>query len=110
MELLTKELEKKLFKKPLYSTWAPGFDAEVIVEFFNPLGRSRWFITDGKKMPDGDWMIYGLVYITDWEWSCVMLSDLEKNKLPYNMRIEREKFYDGGQTVRETFKLEGGVL
>ena len=110
MELLTKEIEKKLSKKPLYSTEAQGFDAEVIVKFFNPLGYSRWFITDGEKLPNGDWLMYGLVFITDWEWGCVLLSDLEKIKLPYDMGIEREILYEGGHTVREAFKLEGGVL
>ena len=36
MKLLTKELEKKFEKYPLYSQDGKGLDAEVIAKFYNP--------------------------------------------------------------------------
>ena len=39
MKLMTKAIEKKFEKKPMYSSDGKGLDAEIIVRFFYPYGR-----------------------------------------------------------------------
>ena len=56
MKLLTKELEKKFEKYPLYSQDGKGLDAEVIAKFYNPYGHGTWLITEGDKQEDGDYL------------------------------------------------------
>lgn len=103
MKLLTKEIEKKLEKAPLYSTDGQGTQARVIVKFFNPCGRGTWLITEGERQPDGDWVFYGYCHIYDWEWGYITLSELQSVKLPYGLKIERDIYTKGG-TVEELMK------
>ena len=53
MKLMTKELEKKFEKYPLYSQEGKCDDAEVVVAYFNPCGAGTWLITEGEKQDDG---------------------------------------------------------
>ena len=96
MKLLTKEIEKKLEKNPLYSKDGQGVDAEIVVKFFNPCGSGTWLITEGEKQEDGDWLLFGYCHIHEWEWGYVMLSELENLRLPYGLKIERD-LYAGGK-------------
>ena len=89
MKLMTKEIENKLLKHPLYSTEGNLDDAEVIVRYFNPYGSEKWLIIEGEKV-DGDFWLYGLCYIYTWEWGEVPLSQLEQVGF-----IERDKFSHG---------------
>ena len=41
MKLLTKEIIKKFETHPLHSQDEKGFDAEVLVKYFNPLAHNR---------------------------------------------------------------------
>ena len=59
MKLMTKELEKKFEKYPLYSQEGKYDDAEVIVAYFNPCVAGTWLITEGEKQDDGDWLFFG---------------------------------------------------
>lgn len=77
MKLMTKEIEEKFEKAKLYSKEGQGFDAEVVVKYFNPYGRGTWIITEGEKQGNGDWMLFGFCHIFEWEWGYVMLSELE---------------------------------
>lgn len=99
MRLMTKGLEEKLRKSPLYSKDGQGLDAEVVVKFFNPFGAGTWLITEGDQMPDGDWELFGYCHIFEWEWGYVLLSELESLGM-----IERDLHASG--TVRE---LRGGA-
>lgn len=99
MKLMTKEIEKKLAKRPLGYDGEYGMDAEVIVKYFNPVGAGTWLITSGVKLKDGDWLLFGYCHILEWEWGEVLLSELESLRLPYGMRIERDLYSDG--TVKE---------
>lgn len=49
MKLMTKELERKFAKAGLYTKDGQGFEAEVVVKYFNPYGAGTWIITEGKK-------------------------------------------------------------
>lgn len=104
MKLLTKELEKELKKYPFGSQEGKGVDARVIVHFFNPLGAGDWFITEGEKLEDGDYDLFGFCHLGDddmAEFGCVRLSTLENLKLPYQMKIERELHYPKDVTLKE---------
>ena len=77
MKLMTKELEEKFKKYPLYSQDGKGNDAEIVVKYFNPYGRGTWLITEGEQQEDGDWLFFGYCHIFCWEWGYVSLSELE---------------------------------
>ena len=96
MQLMTKELEKRLEKFPLYSQDGKGNEAIIAVKYFNPFGSGTWLITEGEKQEDGDWMFFGYCHIFDWEWGYVMLSELEKIGF-----IERDLYLDDDAQVKD---------
>ena len=101
MKLLTKELEKRLEKFPYKSQDGKGFNAKVIVKFFNPTGRGTWLITEGEKQSDGDWLLFGYCHLFEWEWGTVMLSELKSVKLPFGLTIERDLHIAQNATVQQ---------
>ena len=92
MKLLTKAIENKLERTPIYTNEGKGMDAPVIVKYFNPCGSGTWLITEGEKQADGDWLLFGYCHIHEWEWGYVMLSDLAKLRLPFGLTIERDLY------------------
>ena len=92
MKLMTKEIEEKFKKYPLESQDAKGGDAKLLVKYFNPMGAGTWLITEGEKLEDGDFM---------------MLSDLEKIKLPFGMTIERDLYLKENCTLLEAMIASG---
>lgn len=94
MKLLTKDIERKLEKSPLYSQ-ENNENPDIIVKFFNPCGRGTWFITEGEKQANGDWLLFGLCCIQEPELGYVLLSELENLRLPYGLSIERDRGYKG---------------
>ncbi len=105
MKLMTKELEQKLQKYPLYSQDGKGFGAEVVAKFFNPIGAGTWLITEGQKEDNGDWLLFGYCLIFEWEWGYVRLSELESINLPFGFSIEQD-CAASGKTVKELYKQE----
>lgn len=101
MELMTKELENKFKKYPLYSQDGKMEEAKVIVKYFNPCGSGTWLITEGEKQSDGDWLFFGYCHITDWEWGYVMLSQLQEIKLPLELGIERDLYLNENAKVKD---------
>lgn len=96
MKLMTKEIEKKLLKCPIGSKDGQGKNAEVIVKYFNPCGAGTWLITEGEKQENGDWLLFGMCHICEWEWGYVMLSELENLKVPpFGLGIERDLYSKG---------------
>ncbi len=101
MKLLTKTIEKKFEKHPIYSQREKGIDAKVLVKFFNPTGVGTWLITEAEKQEDGDWRLYGYCEVgADWEWGYVMFSELQNFRGRWGLGIERELWSDG-MTVKE---------
>ena len=88
MMLMTKELEKKFEKFPLYSQEGLMEEAEVVVKYFNPCGAGTWLITEGNKLENGDWELFGYCHIFEWEWGYVALSELESVKKVVQKHIE----------------------
>ena len=96
MKLMTKELEERFKEYPIYSQESKGFDATVVVKYFNPFGSGTWLITEGERQPDGNWLLFGYCNIHVWEWGYVLLSELESVRI-----IERDLFIPKKQTVRD---------
>ena len=106
MELITKEIEEKFSRFPLYSQDGKGLDAEVVVKYFNPAGAGTWLITEGEKQEDGSWILFGYCHIFEWEWGYVSLSELMDYKDQFSgLGIERDLYASG--TVREELKRLG---
>lgn len=101
MKLMTKELEKKFEKYPLYSQEEKGEDAEVVAVYFNPCGAGTWIITEGEKQEDGNWLFFGYCHIFEWEWGYVSLSELEEIVLPFGLTIERDLHVGNKKYVRD---------
>ena len=96
MKLITKEIEKKLEKYPLYSQDGKGDDAVVICKFFGGSCWS-WYATEGNKTEDGDIEFFGLI-VNDYGATLgyFTLSELEDIKFPpFGLGIERDKWFSG---------------
>lgn len=111
MKLMSKSLEKKFEKYPLYSQDGKGGDAEVVVKYFNPSGVGTWLITEASKEEDGDWTMFGYCHLGDDELAelgYIMLSDLERIKVPpFGLGIERDKYMPDGLTLIEAMERDG---
>lgn len=101
MKLITKELERKFSKYPIYSQEGMILDAKVIVKYFNPAGTGTWLITEAEQLSDGDWKLFGYMHIFEWEWGDVLLSELQNIKLSYGLGIERDLYLADDVAVRD---------
>lgn len=95
MKLMTKEIEKKLERYPLYSQDGKGVNAEIVCKFFNPCGRGTWYVLEGQKQENGDWMFYGIVDLCEREYGYFMLSDLAGFRGRFGLGIERDMYFRG---------------
>ena len=93
MKLLTKDIEKRLQAQPLYSQEQKGDDARVIAKFFNPCGRGTWYVLEGEKQDNGDWLFFGIVEIYEREYCYFTLSELESVRLSFGLTIERDIYF-----------------
>ena len=96
MKLITKQIERKLEKTPLYSTDGVELqDKAVLVKFFTPWGRGSWYVFEAKR-EDGDWMFFG--YCTSPlgsdcdEMGYFTMGQLKELTGPFGLGIERDKF------------------
>lgn len=106
MKLLTKSIEKKFERHPLYSQDGKGFKATVLVKYFNPTGAGTWLITEAEKQENGDWMLFGYCHIYEWEWGYIMLSDLQNHRGRYGLGIERDIYIGDSATVEDLMGAE----
>ncbi len=125
MKLLTKEIRDRL--PPLYGQEGAGDDAIVYVKYFTPWTSWTWYITEGsavvitdgeeenvplsevnekmghlfwKDKPVVDVRFFGLVDGLVAEWGYVLLSELEAQRGPFGLKIERD-MYSGLQIIKE---------
>lgn len=94
MKLITKEIEKKLEQSPLYSQ-EKNDNPEIVVKFFTPDAQWTWFVIEGEKRPDGDWLFFGYVVGLESELGYFTLSQLQEVRGPYGYPIERDMYFDG---------------
>lgn len=94
MKLITKGIEAKLKRRPIYSQDGKE-NPEIIVKFFDPCGRGTWYITEGERQEDGDWLLFGLCCIDVAELGYVLLSQLQNIRHSNGYGIERDRFFGG---------------
>lgn len=115
--LLTQAIIKKFERYPLYSQEGKKLEAKLMVKYFNPVGSGTWLITEAEKQENGDYLLFGLAKIQEWEWGYTLLSDLEKYRGTVSIsgggfngekiggiRIERDRYASG--TVRENMTAD----
>lgn len=110
MQLMTKELEEKFKNHPIGSQEGLLGDSRVIVKYFNPVGAGIWLITEGNKLSNGDYEMFGYCHLgsdTNAEFGYVMLSDLESIRLPFGLGIERDLCLKDDTKVYDVIKLMG---
>lgn len=108
MKLLTKAIEAKLLKTPLYSTEKQDV-APVLVKFFNPTGSWTWYVLEGEKTDDGDWMFFGLVDGHEKELGYFRLSELAGVKVRFGLGIERDMWFENFVVDKRTNEVKQGV-
>lgn len=93
MKLITKAIENKLAKYPLYSQDGKRGEADVIVKFF--FGAWTWYVLEGEKREDGDYEFYGIVenqYGAEYGYFTLsQLASVKKWGIPV---VERDRYFD----------------
>ncbi len=100
MKLLTKEIEERLQKAPLYSKDGKGKNAEVLVRFSIP-NIAEYLVTEAEQQPDGSWLMFSYGKIHFWEWGYISSEEIEGITLPDGTRFNCI-LYDG-KTVQEVY-------
>jgi len=108
MKLLTKAIEAKLAKAPLYSTEKSDI-SPIIVKFFTPDSSWTWYVLEGEKTEDGDWRFFGLVYGHEKELGYFLLSDLQSVRGNFWLAVERDKWFDGMVLNKVTDEISKAV-
>jgi len=104
---MTKQLQKRFEKYPLYSQDGKGFDAIIQAYYFLPFSAATWLITEGSPLENGDYELYGYCTLngTDWEWGYVWLSQIESVKL-HGLKAERDRGLEN-IPIKEVLKIQG---
>ena len=95
MKLLTKEIEAQLIKA---GPDRPAEETAIVVKFFCPDGAATWFICDGHKAENGDWLLFGFCDLGDpqmAELGYVSLKELESLRGGLGLPVERDLYYSG---------------
>ena len=78
MKLMTKEIETKI--KPLRHFETSGEKPIAVVKYFDPSGSWTWYVAEGEKQEDGDWLFWGAVDGFEFEYGYFRLSELQHAK------------------------------
>jgi len=97
MKLLTAEIIKRLPK--LYSQEEVS-NPKIIVKYFHPLSSWTWYVTEGEKQEDGNWLFFGLVDGHEKELGYFKLKELEEVKVR-GLGIERDMFFGYAHKLNE---------
>jgi len=90
MQLMTKEIEKTL--PALYSQDNVA-DPVCVLKFFTPDAGWTWFILEGGKQEDGDWLFFAKVIspmCPEGELGYVLLSQLKQVRGALGLPVERD--------------------
>ena len=78
MQLMTKQIEGNL--PALYHYEKTGAEPVAMVKYFDPTGSWTWYVAEGQKQPDGDWLFWGAVDGFEFEYGYFTLSELKSAK------------------------------
>jgi len=93
MKLMTKAIENKLPK--LYSQENEK-DPVCKLKFFTPDSSFSWFITEGQKEDNGDWLFFGKVVshlCPEGELGYTTLSQLKEIRGSLRLPVERDMYF-----------------
>jgi hypothetical protein len=89
MKLMTKAVEKSL--PPLYATdGIPAADKLVVQHYFVPWGAGDWFVVEGERVGEDDFLMYNYGGLPEPEWGYVSLNEMLSVKGPFGLGIERD--------------------
>lgn len=111
--LMTERIENALLavdEEELAGT--PKADWKVIVMYFDPRNLfHQWMIVSGRKR-NGDWELYGLIHLLEWEWGSVSLKQLEaashRAEDPQERRRILREVSVSGQRLEDVLKSHQG--
>lgn len=93
MKLITKQIENRLAKYPLYSQDGKGDNATIVCKFF--LARWTWYVLEAQKQSNGDYYFYGIVDNgSEREYGYFSLSELESLRVWGCVKVERDMYFD----------------
>lgn len=93
MELLTEEIEQRI--PALYSTEEIETKDKIIVcKFFSIRGGWTWYVVEGERQKDGDYLFFGLVDGIEQEWGYFTLGELLCVKWHGVPGIERDLHFE----------------
>jgi len=92
MKLLTKAIEKTI--PALYSTKETALEDKTIVCKYFAIGSDwTWYVVEGERREDGDFLFYGLVEGHEREWGYFTLGEMEALKWHGIPGIERDLYF-----------------
>jgi hypothetical protein len=90
MKMMTKAIEAKI--PALYSQEKnPNPTAQL--KFFTPWSNWTWYVLEGEKQKDGDWLFFGYVIGQEKELGYFRLSELTSVHGPMGLNIERDLYF-----------------
>jgi hypothetical protein len=98
MKLLTKEIINKLPKLYSHDGKDPK-EVPIIVKFFHPMSSYTFYVTEGEKQEDGDWLFFGLASNMEKELGYVTLNELESCNVR-GLNMERDMYF-GNKTLAD---------
>ena len=95
MELMTQEIITAL--PTLYATDGVAADKrEVVAKFFTPDSEFTWYVFEGEKQGNGDYLFFGYVCGQFKEMGYFHLSELEQVRGGLGLPVERDIAVDPG--------------
>jgi hypothetical protein len=91
MKLMTKAVEARI--PALYSQEKnPNPTAQA--KFFTPWSNWTWYVLEGEKQEDGDWLFFGYVVGQEKELGYFTLNELASVRGRFNLKIERDMYFN----------------
>ncbi|MDH5188495.1 MAG: DUF2958 domain-containing protein [Rhodospirillaceae bacterium] len=90
VQLMTKALENSL--PALYATDG-NKEKDIVIKYFTPDSSWTWYVFEGEKQENGDFLFFGLVEGFESEMGYFTLSELEAARGPLGLPIERDRHY-----------------
>ena len=93
MKLLTKEIKETI---PALYSQDDVADPLCVLKIFSPDAGWTWYIVEGSKQEDGDWLFFAKVIspmCPDGEFGYVLLSQLEQVKGSLGLPVERDLYF-----------------
>lgn len=90
MKMITKEIERRL---PALYSQEKNPNPTVVCKFFTPWSNWTWYVTEGQKQPDGDYLFFGFVVGHDAELGYFSLNELMSVRGPAGLKVERDMWF-----------------